>query len=119
MTVVAPAPAMSAPANEAVEQFNWMYTGDGSTPPYGAPITTSCLSLLCTPTIVCPADTIINCNTSIDTAFTGVATASSECLDTVMIVFSDVTTPGTCTNQYLISRTWIAFNDCMMADTCV
>lgn len=52
MTVVAPPPAMSSPANEAVVQYNWMYTGDGNAPPYGAPNPTSCISIICVPTIV-------------------------------------------------------------------
>lgn len=37
----------SNPSDEMVEQFNWMYTGMGTAPPFGAPQSTSCLDASC------------------------------------------------------------------------
>jgi uncharacterized repeat protein (TIGR01451 family) len=47
LTIVEPPPAMSSPANENVVQFNWIYLGPGTAPPYGAPAPTQCESLIC------------------------------------------------------------------------
>jgi hypothetical protein len=120
MTVVAAPPAMSNPSNENVVQFNWMYTGNGNAPPYGAPNPTQCISLFCTPTITCPADLTIDCSASTLPANTGTATASSTCITAITINYSDITTGSQiCGQEYTINRTWIATNDCGEADTCL
>lgn len=47
VTIVDPDPNNeSLPANEAVEQFNWQYTGSG-TPPYGQPVELICNNINC------------------------------------------------------------------------
>lgn len=47
VTIVDPDPNNeSLPANEAVEQFNWQYTGSG-TPPYGQPVEVVCNNINC------------------------------------------------------------------------
>lgn len=47
VTIVDPDPNNeSLPANEAVEQFNWQYTGSG-TPPYGQPAELVCSNINC------------------------------------------------------------------------
>ncbi len=120
ITVVAPPPAQSNPANENVVQYNWMYVGNGSTPPYGQPNPTECISLECTPTITCAPDVTIECFESTDPAFTGSATASDACLSVITITHSDVTIGSQqCAQNYTIERTWIATNDCALADTCL
>jgi len=120
MTVVAPPPSMSNPSNENVVQFNWMYTGNGNAPPYGAPIPTECISLFCTPTITCPADLTIDCSASTLPANTGTATATSTCITQITIDYSDLTIGSPlCGQEFVINRTWIATNDCGEADTCV
>ena len=119
ITVVADPPAMSGPSQESVVQFNWMYTGNGMAPPYGAPIATECISLFCLPTIVCPADITIDCAASTDTTNTGSATATVPCLTNFTIDFTDENVPTVCDQTYTINRTWIAVNDCNEGDTCV
>ena len=122
MTVVVPPPTMSGPALENVVQFNWMYTGDGSAPPYGAPVATECLPLFCVPTIACPSDLTLNCESSTHPDNTGYATASApaSCVTNIDVTYSDITTGSqTCGQEYVITRTWIATNDCNEADTCV
>jgi len=46
ITIVEAPPAMSGAATENVVQFNWAYSGPG-TAPFGAPLPTQCVSLLC------------------------------------------------------------------------
>ena len=44
-------------------------------------------------------------------------TATDNCDQPVFIDFSEVTEPGTCPNQYVVVRTWIAQDDCGNATT--
>src|SRR5205085_11015179 len=63
------------------------------------------------PVITCPADITVQCNTSTATNVTGMAHATDNCDTNVVIIFSYVLTPGTCTNTGVILRTWRA-TDC-------
>lgn len=121
ITIVNPPPAMSGPATENVQQFNWMYTGDGSAPPYGEPTEEQCLSLVCLPDIVCPADITLNCEDSTDPADTGFASATDMCMLDITISYSDATVDGGagCVQTYTINRTWVATNECDFTDVCV
>jgi len=119
ITVVNAPPAMSGPSTESVVQFNWMYTGNGITQPYGIPVETECSSLFCAPVIVCPADLTLDCTASTDTSNTGSATATVGCITNFTIDFTDETVLDQCGQNYTINRTWIAVNDCNESDTCV
>ncbi|MBK7342574.1 MAG: hypothetical protein IPJ06_05365 [Saprospiraceae bacterium] len=44
-------------------------------------------------------------------------TATDNCDPNVTVTYSQVTTPGTCENQYTITRTWIAIDNCDNANT--
>jgi len=56
-----------------------------------------------------PAPFTIDCN---DTPVFAVATAIDACASTFTLTFADVTTPGTCANNYSINRTWTAKDAC-------
>ena len=119
ITLVDPAMIMeSIPADENVEQFNWVYTNP-VTPPYGMPVEQVCTSLDCSPLIMCAVDTTIECDESTSPDVTGFATATDICDGDPTITFSDMTMVGNCPNNLTITRTWIAINACDLADTCV
>ncbi|MCE7925240.1 MAG: HYR domain-containing protein [Haliscomenobacteraceae bacterium CHB4] len=46
------------------------------------------------------------------------ATATDACDATPTITFSDVTTPGACAQEYSVTRTWTATDDCLNTSTC-
>ncbi|MEO8149225.1 MAG: T9SS type A sorting domain-containing protein [Bacteroidia bacterium] len=69
------------------------------------------------PIITCPADTTINCDVAL-TANTGTATATDNC-GIFSINPSDVTTPGSCVNNYTIARTWTATDNCGNTASCI
>jgi len=60
------------------------------------------------PSIICPADTTIECDESTAPSNTGMAMATDVCDSNPMIGFSDVITPGVCPQEVTISRTWTA-----------
>ncbi len=62
------------------------------------------------PGITCPANVTKQCDQSLSSIWTGVATASDNCTDVanISISESDATTPGSCTNEWIITRTWTA-----------
>jgi uncharacterized repeat protein (TIGR01451 family) len=119
VTVVADPPAMSSPSNENVVQFNWGYTGNGITPPFGVPSPTECISLFCAPVLTCVPDLTIDCSASTDTSDTGVPTAVVPCISAITLTYTDTTITGLCDYDYVINREWIATNECGEADTCV
>lgn len=119
ITLVDPDPAVdSKPSDEMVDQFNWMYSGDG-TPPYGEVIEEVCMSINCAPMITCAADLTIECDDDTSPLVTGSASAEDICDGDTTITFSDVEISGSCPNLYTIQRTWIATNPCGLADTCI
>ena len=89
VTVVADPPAMSSPSNENVVQFNWGYTGNGITPPFGVPSPTECISLFCAPVLTCVPDLTLDCSASTDTSDTGVPTAVVPCISDITLTYID------------------------------
>jgi len=74
------------------------------------------------PVITCPVDVTIECTESIDPAVNstlGVATATDGCSDMPVIAYSDATLEGDCPQEYTITRTWSATDDCGNTTTCV
>ena len=76
------------------------------------------------PTIICAANTTIECDEDTSPANTGMATGIDNCSapDEVVITFADVSTQGTagCAQyMYTISRTWRATDACGNFSTCV
>jgi hypothetical protein len=71
------------------------------------------------PAIVCPGNVTVACGGSTLPASTGTATATDNCGGTPTISSSDVVTPGACTAENLITRTWTATDPCGNSSTCV
>jgi uncharacterized repeat protein (TIGR01451 family) len=86
--------------------------------------TSTCLQIIVVddstvPTITCPVNITIQCNTSTLPAATGTATATDNCDDTPTIASSDVTIAGACPQEFTINRTWSATDDCGNTSTCL
>ena len=65
------------------------------------------------PAITCPVDITIECDESIDPSNTGTATAIDDCDSLVSVFLSDLDpVPGSCANEYTITRVWFAIDDC-------
>ncbi|MEZ5029810.1 MAG: SprB repeat-containing protein [Saprospiraceae bacterium] len=62
------------------------------------------------------ADVTVECS---DIPGVGSVTATDNCDNNVTVTFSEVTTPGICTDSYVITRTWIAIDNCDNANTLV
>lgn len=60
------------------------------------------------PTIICPTDKIIECDASTSPSNTGMATVSDQCASNPAIEYVDNISPGSCANEFTISRTWTA-----------
>ena len=72
------------------------------------------------PGITCPANITIACTAVTLPANTGTATASDNCDASPAVTYSDVTTSsGICPQEYTITRTWVAEDDCGNTKTCV
>ncbi len=75
------------------------------------------------PVISCPADITIECDqSSVPAAGSGgpgIATATDNCADNPTITFYDVTAPGTCPQESVITRTWTATDASGYSNTCV
>ncbi|MBK9984535.1 MAG: HYR domain-containing protein [Saprospiraceae bacterium] len=74
---------------------------------------------LVAPAITCPPNITIQCNASTLPANTGTATATDVCDATPTITFSDVVTGGPCPAVQIITRTWVATDDCANSSSCV
>src|SRR5262249_40946145 len=62
------------------------------------------------PSLICPADLVLECPADTRTNNTGVAVASDEC-SSVSVRYSDVVT-GDCDGSKVIARTWTATDGC-------
>ena len=74
------------------------------------------------PALICPSDTLLDCGSSIDTSITGVPIAMDNCQGMsgeIMVVFSDSTIAGGCTNDFVVERTWIATDSSGNTSSCV
>ncbi|HJW28163.1 MAG TPA: SdrD B-like domain-containing protein, partial [Saprospiraceae bacterium] len=70
------------------------------------------------PSITCPANVTIECTASTDPSNTGMATATDHCDGNVMISYADVTVGAGCPQEYIITRTWTATDNCGNSSTC-
>ncbi|HJW27766.1 MAG TPA: hypothetical protein VJ508_00780, partial [Saprospiraceae bacterium] len=71
------------------------------------------------PAITCPANVTLECTANTLPPNTGSATATDNCDATPEVTYTDVTTGGPCPQQYTITRTWKAQDDCSNSSTCV
>jgi hypothetical protein len=81
-------------------------------------VATTLVSDTTPPVITCPADLTLECTDSTDPADTGMATATDNCGEP-SITYVEVITLGSCPQQFTITRTWIAVDDCNNTSTCV
>jgi len=71
------------------------------------------------PTITCPPNVTVACGANTLPASTGTATATDNCIALPMVIYSDVTTNSGCVNEYTITRTWTASDECENSNSCV
>jgi hypothetical protein len=73
------------------------------------------------PNIIVPPDVSLECGGSTDPSNTGAATATGGCDDgeDLAISFFDFTTPGICSDDFTIERTWTATDACGSTATAV
>ena len=70
------------------------------------------------PTVTCPPDVTVECDASTETSETGIATGADLCDQEVSITFSDVSAPGSCSAERVITRAWTATDDCGNSTAC-
>ena len=106
-----------SPINQCVNCQVWLTVtcSDGSSETRLSTVTTTDSTA---PSIACPANTTISCETSEDPSSTGSATANDNCDLSPAIKFSDLITPGTCPNAETITRTWTAADGCGNTASC-
>ena len=68
--------------------------------------------------ITCPPDVGLSCELSTDPINTGSASSLGGC-GLVGVTFSDVIIPGSCPNNFTISRTWVVADTTGQVDSCV
>lgn len=95
-----------------------LHVSDGIAPPQ------ECVALVTisdtnAPSITCPADANIQCNTDTSPAATGTATAIDECDPNATVSYSDDEVPGACPQAKTIKRTWTASDTCGNTATCL
>ncbi len=74
------------------------------------------------PVISCPGDVTLDCTASTlpsAVAAPGFASATDDCDPEVIPTYSDVTIEGACPQEYTITRTWVAIDDCGNSSNCV
>ncbi len=64
------------------------------------------------PVLTVPTSIKIECNESTDPSNTGIATAEDNCDPAPVITHSDVVTPGDCSQESVVTRTWTATDAC-------
>jgi len=70
------------------------------------------------PDIVCPPDATVECDASVDPDATGFAGAKDTCGE-VEVTYADESAPGDCPQAKIITRTWMAEDECGNTATCV
>ncbi len=71
------------------------------------------------PSITCPAAITVTCASQVPTPSPGSVVASDNCGGSPTVVFvSDVTVNQTCTNKYMVTRTYRATDACGNSSTC-
>lgn len=70
------------------------------------------------PDLTCPADKTIECDESTDPTNTGNPTVTDMCDPIPMVSFSDTIIPGTCPEEFTITRTWTAIDECGNLSSC-
>ncbi len=71
------------------------------------------------PSIICPADLLIDCEGSTDTSATGVATATDNCGAIPTITYRDSIETTACAGNYTIYRIWSAEDECLNVSECI
>jgi hypothetical protein len=71
------------------------------------------------PTITCPPNVTVTCAANTLPASTGSATATDNCIALPQVTYVDVTASGNCINEYTITRTWTAMDECENSNSCV
>jgi uncharacterized repeat protein (TIGR01451 family) len=71
------------------------------------------------PLITCPADTTVVCQDSVPAADIATVTATDNCGDVTISHDVDVASSFVCANQYVVTRTYRATDDCGNTATCV
>ena len=71
------------------------------------------------PSLICPVDTTINCETPYDTITLGNAQVFDNCIGNIVLFKKDVITQGNCPSAYLIERNWMAIDVCGNNATCI
>jgi Dockerin type I domain len=71
------------------------------------------------PQITCPQNAIVSCEASTDPSNTGYAIATDDYDPDLTISYTDTEVTGQCPQEKIISRRWVAIDNCGAADTCV
>jgi M6 family metalloprotease-like protein len=66
----------------------------------------------------CPVNVTIECDEPTDPSNTGSATATDACDVSPLITHADTITPGTCPDEWQITRIWTANDDCGHSSSC-
>lgn len=82
-----------------------------------APLKTIIPNYFSDPVLTCPASITVNCTVATTPDHTGMATATADCGE-VAVTFSDSFSPA-CGVTGIITRTWIATDDCGASSTCI
>ena len=69
------------------------------------------------PVIVCPINMTVECDESTDPSYTGTPNASDDCSG-ANVTYSDSSVLGTCDENSVITRTWIATDGCGNTASC-
>ena len=70
------------------------------------------------PSITCPAEVTVECGGDTSASANGSATATDACDATPVVTYSDASTAGPCADESVITRTWIATDDCGYSVSC-
>jgi hypothetical protein len=71
------------------------------------------------PVLNCPSNLTIACSANTAPSSTGSALASDNCDPAPVVTSSDTTVGGACPQSYILSRTWVAADNCGNSSSCV